>query len=201
MSIRYQLYQGRRPLLQDYLASLLAQRPLRRDVWALHDVTLSVQRGEVFGLVDSNGSGKSTLLKVVARILRPAAGRVVVYVAPAAALELYGRLCDEAIALDGAALVNAAPELAAETDDARPARLAERLAGATALFRAEADLAALRPALATSQTELTILQLVLEAREAEVAFLQPALAAREIEIAGFTRELGSCASYSGLMWM
>src|SRR5690348_6958990 len=75
VSIRYKLYQGRRPLLQDYLASLLAQRPLRRDVWALRDVTLSVQRGEVFGLVGSNGSGKSTLLKVVARILRPTLGR------------------------------------------------------------------------------------------------------------------------------
>jgi ABC-2 type transport system ATP-binding protein len=39
-------------------------------------VSLSVARGEVFGLVGPNGSGKSTLLKVVARILEPAAGRV-----------------------------------------------------------------------------------------------------------------------------
>jgi ABC-type polysaccharide/polyol phosphate transport system ATPase subunit len=50
VSIRYKLYQGRRPLLQDYLASLVARRPLRRDVWALRDVTFEVQRGEVFGL-------------------------------------------------------------------------------------------------------------------------------------------------------
>lgn len=88
VSIRYKLYQGRRPLLQDYLASMLAQRPLRRDVWALRDVTFSVQRGEVFGLVGSNGSGKSTLLKVVARILRPTAGRVVVYGNVAPLIEL-----------------------------------------------------------------------------------------------------------------
>src|SRR5690349_16167118 len=79
ISVRYRLYQGRRPLFQDYLNCMLAQRPLRRDVWALRDVTLHVQRGEVFGLVGSNGSGKSTLLKVVARILQPTAGRVVVY--------------------------------------------------------------------------------------------------------------------------
>jgi ABC-2 type transport system ATP-binding protein len=88
VSIRYQLYQGRRPLLQDYLASMLAKRPLRRDVWALRDVTFAVQRGEVFGLVGSNGSGKSTLLKVVARILRPTAGRVVVYGNVAPLIEL-----------------------------------------------------------------------------------------------------------------
>jgi ABC-2 type transport system ATP-binding protein len=88
VSVRYQLYQGRRPLLQDYLSSILAQRPLRRDVWALRDVTFNVRRGEVFGLVGSNGSGKSTLLKVVARILVPTAGRVVVYGKVAPLIEL-----------------------------------------------------------------------------------------------------------------
>src|ERR1700712_4035619 len=88
VSIRYQLYQGRRPLLQDYLASMLARRPLRRDVWALRDVSFNVQRGEVFGLVGSNGSGKSTLLKVVAHILRPTAGRAVVYGHVAPLIEL-----------------------------------------------------------------------------------------------------------------
>jgi ABC-2 type transport system ATP-binding protein len=88
VSVRYQLYQGRRPLLQDYLSSLLAQRPLRRDVWALRDVTFDVRRGEVFGLTGSNGSGKSTLLKVVARILRPTSGRVVVYGRVAPLIEL-----------------------------------------------------------------------------------------------------------------
>jgi len=88
VSVRYKLYQGRRPLLQDYLAILLAQRPLRRDVWALRDVSFNVQRGEVFGLIGSNGSGKSTLLKVVARILRPTAGRAVVYGHVAPLIEL-----------------------------------------------------------------------------------------------------------------
>jgi ABC-2 type transport system ATP-binding protein len=88
ISICYKLYQGGRPLLQDYLASIFAQRPLRRDVWALRNVTLSVRRGEVLGLVGSNGSGKSTLLKVVARILRPTSGRVVVHGNVAPLIEL-----------------------------------------------------------------------------------------------------------------
>lgn len=78
IAVRYWLYQGRRPLLQDYVSSIVARRPLRRDVWALRDVSLSVRSGEVLGLAGSNGSGKSTLLKVVARILRPTAGRVLV---------------------------------------------------------------------------------------------------------------------------
>jgi ABC-2 type transport system ATP-binding protein len=40
----------------------------------LDDVTLSVRRGEVFGLIGVNGAGKSTLLQILAAQLRPSAG-------------------------------------------------------------------------------------------------------------------------------
>jgi hypothetical protein len=109
--------------------------------------------------------------------------------APAAVLQLYGRLCGEVGAPGGAALASVAPEGAA-TDDYTPAAPGTSLAAALALLQAhEAELATLRPAVATSQTEIAILRLVLQAREAEVAFLMPALAARETEIEGYAREL------------
>src|SRR6478735_8334728 len=40
----------------------------------LDDVTLSVRRGELFGLIGVNGAGKSTLLQILAAQLRPTAG-------------------------------------------------------------------------------------------------------------------------------
>jgi len=46
------------------------------DVWALHDVSLRVDRGEAVGLIGRNGSGKTTLLRLVAGIIKPTAGRV-----------------------------------------------------------------------------------------------------------------------------
>ncbi len=43
---------------------------------ALADVSLSIQPGEVVGLVGRNGAGKSTLLKILSRISRPSEGEV-----------------------------------------------------------------------------------------------------------------------------
>ncbi|MEF2279694.1 ATP-binding cassette domain-containing protein [Deinococcus sp. YIM 134068] len=45
---------------------------------ALRDVTLRAQEGEVFGLLGPNGAGKTTLLRVVATLLTPTAGTVMV---------------------------------------------------------------------------------------------------------------------------
>ncbi|MCC7055603.1 MAG: ABC transporter ATP-binding protein [Gemmatimonadaceae bacterium] len=42
----------------------------------LDDVTLTVPRGEIFGLVGANGAGKTTLLKVLSTILLPDRGTV-----------------------------------------------------------------------------------------------------------------------------
>ena len=47
-------------------------------VEAVKDLSLTVCRGEVFGLVGPNGAGKSTLLKLIAGLLRPERGRVTV---------------------------------------------------------------------------------------------------------------------------
>jgi ABC-2 type transport system ATP-binding protein len=41
---------------------------------ALHDVTLSVEPGELFGLVGPDGAGKTTFLRVLACLLRPTGG-------------------------------------------------------------------------------------------------------------------------------
>jgi ABC-type polysaccharide/polyol phosphate transport system ATPase subunit len=47
-------------------------------LWALDRVSLTVSAGEVVGIIGANGAGKSTLMKVIARVLPPTQGRVVV---------------------------------------------------------------------------------------------------------------------------
>jgi ABC-2 type transport system ATP-binding protein len=62
--------------LKEYAIRRLTRRIVVEDFWALREVSLSVQVGEVFGIVGRNGAGKSTLLRVIARVLRPTRGRI-----------------------------------------------------------------------------------------------------------------------------
>ncbi|MBN2120781.1 MAG: ABC transporter ATP-binding protein, partial [Candidatus Omnitrophica bacterium] len=47
-------------------------------IWALEDINISVDKGEVLGIIGQNGAGKSTLLKLIAGILTPDKGKVTV---------------------------------------------------------------------------------------------------------------------------
>ncbi|MBN1980598.1 MAG: ABC transporter ATP-binding protein [Chitinivibrionales bacterium] len=49
----------------------------KKTVWALQDISFTVNQGDVIGLIGKNGSGKSTLLKILSKITAPTSGRAV----------------------------------------------------------------------------------------------------------------------------
>jgi len=78
VALRYRLAKQRLPSLKEYAIHLVRGALTYQDLWALSDVTVSIGRGEVVGIVGRNGAGKSTLLKVISGILKPTRGRAVV---------------------------------------------------------------------------------------------------------------------------
>ena len=45
-------------------------------VWALKDISFSVEEGDVVGIIGKNGAGKSTLLKLLSRVTTPTTGAI-----------------------------------------------------------------------------------------------------------------------------
>jgi lipopolysaccharide transport system ATP-binding protein len=70
------------------LGALALSRKRKAEFWALRDINLRIEKGEVFALLGPNGSGKSTLLQVISGILQPTTGRVLSSGRVAALLEL-----------------------------------------------------------------------------------------------------------------
>ena len=91
-------------------------------IWALQDVNLEVEVGDVLGVVGRNGAGKSTLLRVLSRITEPTSGHAEVRGRLASLLEvgtgfhpeLTGR---ENIFLNGSILGLAKREIQARFDE------------------------------------------------------------------------------------
>ena len=51
----------------------------RDSIWALRDVDLEIEHGDIIGFIGRNGAGKTTLLKILSRITTPDAGRAVIH--------------------------------------------------------------------------------------------------------------------------
>ncbi len=88
VSVQYRVPKERIGTFKEYAIRALQRRLQFMKFLALKDVSLTIFRGEVFGIIGNNGAGKSTMLKVISRVLRPTKGRVALYGKIAPLLEL-----------------------------------------------------------------------------------------------------------------
>ena len=117
---RFRRHTDRRNSLKERIVRGRARNP--EDFWAVRDLSLTIPKGSVYGLIGHNGSGKSTLLKMVGGIYRPSTGTITTQGRVAALIELgagfhpdmTGR---ENIALNGSILGLSRKEIAAVVDE------------------------------------------------------------------------------------
>lgn len=76
--LSYKFYSRGAGTMKEHAINLFKGQGDRRTLWALDGVDLTVAPGDVLGVIGPNGAGKSTMMKVIARVLMPTEGRVIV---------------------------------------------------------------------------------------------------------------------------
>ena len=77
-SVSYMIRHGASPTLKETVIQSLKRQSHDVEVKALQNLSFSLNPGEVLAIIGRNGAGKSTLLKMLARVLPPTKGRVIV---------------------------------------------------------------------------------------------------------------------------
>jgi ABC-2 type transport system ATP-binding protein len=104
VSLAYRLTRDRAGTMKEFAINMVKRKVKREEFWAVRDVSFSLRPGEVLGVIGPNGAGKSTLMKMVARVLPPTEGRMVVRGVVAPMIELGAGFNQEMSAYDNIVL-------------------------------------------------------------------------------------------------
>jgi lipopolysaccharide transport system ATP-binding protein len=72
----FRIYHEKKNSVYEYLTSFFNKKRTSEELVVLKDVSFSVRKGEMLGIIGFNGSGKTTLLKIIAKIYTPDSGVV-----------------------------------------------------------------------------------------------------------------------------
>lgn len=77
VTIKFNLMEEKVDSLKEYIIRLLHGKLFFNEFIALDNVSFSINKGDIVGIIGYNGAGKSTLLKIIAGVLKPTNGTVI----------------------------------------------------------------------------------------------------------------------------
>ena len=88
VSMHFNLMEEKIDSMKEYIVKLLKGKLLYTDFIALKNISFSIEKGDIIGIVGFNGAGKSTILKILAGVLTPTTGKVKIYGSVAPLIEV-----------------------------------------------------------------------------------------------------------------
>jgi lipopolysaccharide transport system ATP-binding protein len=76
VSKSFRIFHEKRNSVYEYLTSFLDRKKSYDNLEVLKNISFSVKKGEMIGIIGFNGSGKTTLLKIMGNIYRPDSGTI-----------------------------------------------------------------------------------------------------------------------------
>ena len=77
-AVRFNMASERIDNLKEYFVKLIKRELMFQEFMALKDINFEVKRGEAWGLIGTNGSGKTMLMRMIAGLIYPTQGRVLI---------------------------------------------------------------------------------------------------------------------------
>jgi lipopolysaccharide transport system ATP-binding protein len=76
VSKSFKIHHEKKNSLYEYLTSIFERKKTFENIIVLKNISFSVKKGEMLGIIGFNGSGKTTLLKIIGKIYSPDQGKV-----------------------------------------------------------------------------------------------------------------------------
>ena len=78
LSKDFRIYHEKSRLFSDHIGNTLLRRTKYDMLHVLRDISFTVGKGEIIGVIGNNGAGKTTLLRIIAGIIKPTSGNLMI---------------------------------------------------------------------------------------------------------------------------
>lgn len=76
VGMKFKMTEDRVFSIKEFMMQAAKGKLTFNEFWALRDVSFTVEKGDVMGIIGRNGAGKSTILKIISGIVKPTQGSV-----------------------------------------------------------------------------------------------------------------------------